>query len=475
MNIERNYLRRSYRINLPAKVIIKGNTYNVKDWSFLGFKIKLENSAIKPNETYFVTFELPFVNFNMSFNAKAVCKWLKENEAGFEFEELSDDIKLLMKEYVEAFIEGRLEEENGLLKIANGLEIPISTEIPINEEEEKLLNKKLLKKTLIILFFIFLAFAIGYIIYLNRHSVYSEEAFISGKTFYIKSTAQGKIKKLNISLLQKIHKNDLIAIIIDDNINTKIKTLQNDIIKTENYLNSLKKLLVSQQKTIDKEYLQKLQNTKIQKNDIKTLIKNKTNLLQQLYQEYKLGIIHNLEIKQLKNEIENLKYQLKLIDNPTKDYSSLTQIKGLILNQQRYLFSLKETLQQLKIQKKYFYIYSPVKGKIINIYTKPGEFINENTLIASVEIHTKGYVIARYTFKDAPKINIGDKAEIYIPSTEKTYKGIVSAIGKNALRSNSIFNESSIYSQTDVPVKIKILDNNNLNDGIFAQVEIITK
>ena len=475
MNIEQNYLRRSYRINLPAKIIINENKYNVKDWSFLGFRIDLNNDDIKTNETYSVSFELPFVNFNMSFSAKAVCKWIRGNEAGFEFKELSDDIKLLMKEYVEAFVEGRLQEENGLLKIANGLEIPVSTDIPMSEEEESFLNKKLMRHIFIIIVFILIAAAIGYVIYLNRNSVYSEEAFVSGKTFYIKSTAYGQIKDLNISLLHKIHKNDLVTTISNENINNQIKEIKKSISTLKVSINNLKNLLNKQKKVIDKEYLQKTKQAEIQKNNLKKLIKNNKILLIQLKKQYKLGIIHITDIQRLQNKILNLKNQLKLINYPVKDYSALIQLKNMILNQQKYLSNLKQTLNSLQIQKKYFYIYSPVNGKIVNIYTKKGEFINKNSLIASVQINKKGYIIARYTFKDAPKISIGDKADIYIPANNKTYEGIVTAIGKNALKSNSIFNESNIYAQKDVPVKIKIVNNNHLEDGVFAQVEIYVK
>lgn len=477
MNIEKNYLRRSYRINLPAKVIINNHTFMVKDWSFLGFRIEFENenNEIKPNEIYPITFELPFVNFNMSFNAKAICKWKKGNEAGFEFEELSDDIKLLMKEYVEAFVEGRLQEENGLLKIANGLEIPISTDLPITEEEESFLNKKLIKNIFLIIFFIIIAAIIGYIIYLNRNSIYSQDAFVSGKTFYVKSSVEGEISNLNVSLLQKIHKNNLIATISNKKLKLEIKNLKQEISKIKDYINKLNQSLLLQKNIIDKEFSQKKQQIDTQKNNLKTLIKTKTLLLKKLQQEYKLGIVHIVDIETLKQEILNLKNQLKSLYYPVKNYSSLLPIKGMIITQQKTLLNLQNNLKQLKFQKKYFYIYSPVNGKILNIYVKNKEWIKKDALIITIQTHSKGYVIARYSLKQVQKINIGDRAEIYIPALGKTYKGIVSSMGKNALKSNSIFSESNFYSQQDVPIKIKILDKNNLNDGIFAEVAIDIK
>ena len=185
--------------------------------------------------------------------------------------------------------------------------------------------------------------------------------------------------------------------------------------------------------------------------------------------------MHIVDIETLKQEILNLKNQLKSLHYPVKNYSSLLPIKGMIITQQKTLLNLQNNLKQLEFQKKYFYIYSPVNGKILNIYVKNKEWIKKDALIITIQTHFKGYVIARYSLKQAQKINIGDKAEIYIPSIGKTFKGIVSSMGKNALKSNSIFSESNLYSQQDVPVKIKILDENNLNDGIFAEVAIDIK
>ena len=477
MTIEKNYLRRSYRINLPAKVKINNKIYNVKDWSFLGFRIEFEESDIKINEIYPITFELPFVNFDMSFNAKAVCKWKKEHEAGFEFEELSDDIKLLMKEYVEAFVEGRLQEENGLLKIANGLEIPISTDLPITDEEEQFLNKKLIKNTFLVVLFIGIAAIIGYIIYLNRHSVYSEEAFISGKTFYIKSPVNGIIQNLYIKPLQKIKKNQTIALINNSEIQTQIKNIDKNIKMYKKEIKNLKNILIKEKRNIDLTYNNALKEKYIKLNSLKKELKIQLSLIKELKKEYKIGIIHISQIETLKNNIINIKNEINFLNqkNITKNYNALIPIKNLLLSQKNNLIKLENTLKILYIQQQNFIIKSPVNGKILSIYVKPKSFITKNSLISTIEINTKGYVIARYTFRDAPKISIGDSAQIYIPAINKTFNGIVTAIGKNALKSNSVFTESNVYSQKDVPVKIKILEPNHLEDGIFAQVEIDVK
>jgi len=476
VNIEKNYLRRSYRIQIPAKVYINNKEYQVKDWSFLGFRINADDDII-PNEEYIIDFELPFVNFIMKFKAKAKCKWKRDNEAGFEFEELNDDTKLLMKEYVEAYIEGRLTEENGLLKLAKGLEIPISTDIPMSKEEEKELNKKFFRNNFIIGVLIILAIVIGYIIYINRGTVYSEEAFVSGKIFYIKSPIEGIINNMHLKPLQYVSQGDLIAIIKNEDILNEINTYEENIKKIKNNIKKIKLLIKKEKKTIDEKYYNQLalKNLKL-KNLNKLLIQNQ-NYLKTLIKQYQLGIIHYSNLQEIKNEIENIKNQINILktEKLIKDTSSLIPLKNLLINQKKILFDIQNQLTLLKNKKKDFLLKSPIKGKILNIYVKNSSLIKQNQLITSIETNSKGYIIARFTFKDSKNINIGDKAKIYIPANNKIYRGTVTAIGKNALRSNSVFSESNIYSQKDVPVKIDFLEKNDLNDGIFAEVKVFTK
>ena len=479
MNIERNYLRRSYRIHIPAKVYINNKEYPVKDWSFLGFRISNADEEIQKDKEYLVDFELPFVNFIMKFKAKAICRWKNENEAGFEFEELNDDTKLLMKEYVEAYIEGRLTEENGLLKLANGLEIPISTEMHMSEEEEKELNKKLIKNTFIVLLLIILAGVIGYIIYLNRGAVYSKQAFISGKTFYIKAPIQGIITDINIKPSRYIKKDNLVAVIKNPEITTQIKTYQQNIKKIENNIKKIKSLIKKEKEILYNKYINQIILKNVQIRNLEKLLMQKENYLNKLEEEYKLGIIHYSEIQKLKEEIATIKSQIDTLKAKKiiKDYSQLIPLKNFLISQNKILLELKAQLNILKTKKNELIIKSPVTGKVLNIYVKENSLINKNQLITSIETNTKGYVIARFTFKDAININIGDSAEIYIPSINKIFYGKVSAIGKNVLNSNSIFTESNIYSQKDVPIKIDFIENtpNNLNDGIFAEVKIYTR
>jgi multidrug resistance efflux pump len=481
MNTERNYLRRSYRINLPAYVFINSKKYEAKDWSFLGFRISGVNDDIKVGKIYTIKFELPFAGFDLQFEAEAECKWKREDEAGFEFKELSDETKMIMKEYVEAYVEGRLQNAGGLLKAAEGVEIPIDTSTVMSEEERKKLDKILIRRVIIYAFlFIGLAFLI-YQIYQNRNVVYSAEAFISGNNFDVLSPIDGEIEKINISLGEKINKNTLIAKINNTEISNKIKETNTSYVIAQKKLLQLKQLLKQTQKSIETADLNiKKSKVSILKSIeiLNKTLKEKEKLLKKYEKLYQLGLIDETKIENIKSQIANLKLKIitlkSKLESNTLTYPQIATIKIEILNQEEKINNLLLELEYLKSILKKTYIYSPYEGIVLNVYKKPHDLIRQYEILASINIDTsKTYTIARFKLKDATKIYIGDKAKIYIPSLDKYYKGKVVAIGTAALIGNIKPTEKESYLRKDIPVKIEILNpDEKLIPGIIAEVEL---
>jgi len=147
---EQNYLRKTYRLKLPAKVLIEEKEYEVIDWSYEGFGIKKnKEDNFEKEKEYFVTFILPFASFSVSFNARAKLRWQKDEKAGFQFINLSDEIKLMIHSYVEAYIQGKLEDVGGILSVAKHQVVPPQIEKPLTEEEKRKLNLKLFVSTIL--------------------------------------------------------------------------------------------------------------------------------------------------------------------------------------------------------------------------------------------------------------------------------------------------------------------------------------
>ena len=463
MQIERNYLRRSYRINLPAYVTINDKTYNTLDWSFLGFRIKSSENFEK-NREYEIFFELPFAGFDMRFKTKAVCRWNFKGEAGFEFTELSDEIKLVMKEYVEAYIEGRLQNTSGILKAAEGIELPVDTSTSLNLEEKKKLNKSLFKNLLLyFVLFIIVGFVI-YKIYLNRNAIYSAEAFVSGNYYNIISPQSGIIEKIYITPGDKIKKSALIATIKNPEIAKKINELNTTYTLTQNKIKLLNSLLNELKQTKNPNLTQiKL---------LKKALKNRQKELKRYEKLFKMGLVDYKDVQNIKNDIENIKLKIASLKT-TSPNNQLNGLKLSIINTKQALLNIKHQIDLLKKESE-TNITSPYSGTVLNVFKQPLSPVSKNTTITTINIDSsKTYVIGRFKYKDALNIYLDDKAQVYIPSLKKTYKGKVVAIGIGALNSNISPNDQTTYTRKDIPVKVEILNpDQKLIPGIAAQIKI---
>ena len=205
------HLRKTYRIKLPAKVIINGKEFRVLDWSYEGFRIqKSKEDNFEKGKKYQVKFILPFASFNISFDTEAVNRWISEDTAGFEFLELSEEVKEMLKQYVQAYIEGRLKVKGEFLSTAEYIMIPPQVEEPLSQEEERKLNKKLFIAIFIYLL-IALALAFGlYLAFWTTPKAYSVDAFYSGNVVTLISPWEAILEKVFVKEGDKVRKGQIL-------------------------------------------------------------------------------------------------------------------------------------------------------------------------------------------------------------------------------------------------------------------------
>ena len=483
---ERNYLRKSYRIQLPAKVYINGKEYKVLDWSFLGFKIeKHEFYEFNSGEEYIVDFELPFASFNARFKAKAVVRWSSAKEAGFEFTEISDEAKLLMKDYVEAYVEGRLTNAEGLLAVSEGLELPVEVEPEITEEEKKRLDAKL-KRALVIVFLVVISvFSIGYLIYQNMPVVYSAQAFVSGKSINILAPEDGIISKIYVKAGEFVKKSSPLFSIRNEEINKQISNLSSLYNEKKKILNRLYQNLQKLKKASSVYSKVKLTSLRNQLKLLNIQLKEKQEELKTLQKAYDMYLIKKSDIDKVKTELQELKIKIANLKETIRAYETLNQPVDNIsikLTQQINkltieLQGIKEKLLNLRNLKKNWTVYAKKDGYILSINKREGELVKKFDPVMVMDVKTDEiYVVARFKVEDALKIKVGNKAEVLIPSIGKIYKGTVVSIGKTSMASDSIVSETEAYALKDVPVKIKInTKDKDIYSGMYAEAKVITE
>ncbi|AAC07560.1 HlyD family secretion protein [Aquifex aeolicus] len=459
------HLRKTYRLKIPAKVSIDGKEYKVLDWSYEGFRIeKSKEDVFEKDKVYKVKFILPFASFNVAINAEAINKWSSEDQAGFEFKELPDEAKEILKKYVQAYIEGRLEEFGEFLSTAERLMVPPPIEEPLTEEEERRLNRKLFIAILVYLL-IALALAFGlYLVFWATPKAYSVDAFYSGNVVSLITPWEAILEKVYVKEGDEVRKNQVLF---------KTSRIEDE---KDGYggvgvriLRDRAAILREIEKTKNKIALldERIKATRFRLRSLKVE-------LEKAKSAFELGYISRSVYEDKENEYKELLLSLRELE---KEKSA----------DERYLAFLYTLLKELGSfyagggggdEEDNFEIYrAPFDGIVLSVYYLEGQILTPGMPVMVIEsLEKKGYVIARFKKRDVLYINVGDKARVYFPSIEKTVEGKVIAIGKKALGDESMISESEEYALPDVPVKIELFEYpQELHHGIKAEVEITPK
>jgi hypothetical protein len=146
---EKNQLRKSHRVNLPAKAFMAGGEYPVLDWSLEGFRCSVPNDDLHDDWVGEVTFILPLSGMNVTFDAVARLRRRGESGAGFSFDSINDRSKMLLKTYIQASIEGKLDDIQGIISRVEATEIPMETEKPLTMEERTAFRRSFTGRALV--------------------------------------------------------------------------------------------------------------------------------------------------------------------------------------------------------------------------------------------------------------------------------------------------------------------------------------
>ena len=475
-DFEPNYLRKTYRVTLPAKVEIEGKEFNTTDWSFEGFGIKKEQQdRFQRDKEYIVTFIVPFAGFSISFKARAKLAWQSEDRAGFEFLQLPEEAKLVLREYIEAYVEGRLKDVEGILSATDIQTVPPYLDKPLTEEEKKALDRKFKIRLVIYSVLFLLLSGLFYISVIYSPVVYSVEAFFSGRMINVVSPVKAVISELKVKENQKVLRRQPLVILERVDLTPKENPIVN-IVKINRELASLEAQRQKLRGEIEKNVI-RIRNIREELNRIESNLKDYRKAYSKGYISRK--VIEDLEgrIKRLRSELEILQEDIlhkeNILNSLNKKIASLRISSSLSPELRKRLYDTVEISPDgLTLT-----LLSPSEGVVLSVYKKRGEIVRSGEPILALEAKgEEGYVIGRFKKKDAIFINVGDRAVVYFPSLGVSVKGRVSAVGKFGLYDESIVSESEEYALDDVPVKV-ILEEvpQGVHQGLKAEISIKTE
>ena len=503
---ESNQLRKDYRIKLPARARINGGEYKVLNWSFAGFAVgdflngDPEKNADNNGNHAPVEFVLPFSSYNVTFNAYAELRWSKNGQAGFGFTHIDTKTRIVIKEYVNAYVEGRLDSCGDVIGKPKEKTVVPLYEIPLTSQERGKFKGKFrrhlglytLLAVLVVLLSIFL-------VYEHRY-VFSTTASVRGNLVEIGSPVAGTIKNISVSEGDKISNGHLLLEIDSTELRNEVEAARSLLEQRKEVYRKTLGVIGEEQKRLQLYLIAAQQKEKMVKNQLDGV---RADLAQARieFERAKVLFAHNainradMEGKenaclQLDAKYREVEEELRLARQVIEDaregrFFSFagTGIQGRAKELEQDLATqgalIKQTevlLQTAEDKMKKASIVSICDGIVNTNVRLKGDYINVGDLVMTIETPSHPWIVARYKPDDAQLIRPGDKAEIYFPSLNLHVEGRVQAVGHDSLTSRGLTSMAMETSQLEIPVKILFNQvPHNIRTGIRAEVRIKTR
>ena len=451
--IESNQMRRSQRVVIPLTIVIAGISYHSKDWSMTGVGVDNLNLELKHDEVIDAFLVLAMQEAKLEMPVRLQFKIKRGSVSGFEFSQISEKNKRVLREFLELSIEGKLDQVDGLLSIYNEpiIDTPIKESVILSDEEDSALKKAFVKRSKlyiklgVVFFFLLVA-----TIYYNTSYVFRSIGTISGNFVKISPGVSGKLKKIDIAVGDIVHKKDLLFELDD-----KMTLNQIDIIDG---------------KLAD---LHALKNTFLHVRGNKQVL----NIL-------KGGL--NRSFKSYKSAKELYESRLISINDLRKVEDAYSRAKVKYLQEKdRYIragtnsnnnSSITTLITQLQLKREelinnlnYLRVVSQTDGKIYAIKVNVGSYVGSSDEVMVIETNEASFVVCKLKQEEAIRIQNGMKVKVYALSTNKTYAATIQTVGNLALNTESeVTNEVSLK---EVTVKV-VFDDKQLRLPLNERVKV---
>jgi len=452
--IESNQMRRAHRVDIPLIVVIDGVAYRSKDWSMTGVGVDNLDANLDLDEIVDASLVLALKEAKLEIPVKLQFKVKRNNVSGFEFNEISQKNKRVLREFLELSIEGKLDQVDGLISIYNEpvIDTPIKESVVLSDEEESALKKAFAKRSklyirIAVAFFILLLISIYY----NTTYVYRSIGTVSGNFIKVSPSISGKISKIDVKTGQMVHKDDLLFELDDKMVLNKIDIIDAKLADIRGYRG------VGAANT--KNNAQLLRILKSEYNKAYSSYKSAKSL-------YNKRIISLNDFRKIQSGYNRAKIKYlqekNRYSNLTAKANSSSSIISLVTQ-----FELKR--EELINTLNYLRVFSPKEGHIYAIKSNEGDYVNAKDEVVVLETDSTSFVVCKLKQDEALKIKRGMKVKVYASSTDETYSAKVQTVGNLSLNTKSeITNEVSLK---EVTIKV-VFDDKDVRLPLNERVKV---
>lgn len=439
--VEANYMRRAHRVDIPLVIVIDSVAYRSKDWSMTGAGIENVQREFKKDEIIDASIVLALKEAKIELPVKLQFKVKRGDTSGFEFTELSQKNKRVLREFLELSIEGRLDQIDGLLSVYNEpvVDSPIKETVVFSDDEQSAIKQAFLKrsKLYIKLGILFIILVVVTILY-NTTYVYRSIGTVSGNFVKISPSISGKISKIYVGVKAPVHPKTLLFELDDtmvlnqiDIIDEKLADLSSRYRAVKSQTQPDRQVLYLLQKNMNKSYQAYLSAKKLYENRLISI-----GDLQKVSNDYSSDRVKYL---QEKSRIER---------------SNISQ------SNESSIISLKTELElkreDLINKLNYMRVFSETDGSVYAIKSHVGNYVGSSDEVMVIETNESSFVVCKLKQEESVEIKSGMSVKVYSASKDETYTAHVEAIGNLSLNTESLItNEVSLK---EVTVKVMFDD-----------------
>jgi len=416
---ENNSLRKSYRTSVPLFVIIENQYYSVIDWSLNGLAIENFPKKLSLDQVVDSKLLIQLEEATISIPVSLRLVYSKDNRSGFEFQRISEKNKKVLKRFIEHAIEGKLTQTNNLISIYEEPEIktPINAPIKLEAQEYKELNRAFHVQFLKYLLFALLVLAtLGFLFFSQLRYSYKGSGTVVGNYQKIYPKVQATIENIYFKEGDSVKKGDILAQFDTQDIRYKITLLQTE---KKQFIENKKHLLANEELMFNKAGNKEIQRSLTQQ------MRELKKMYQNAKVQYNNHLITSLEYSKIKSKY--LDSKLKLQQNRVKNLQFKKRLEHNFDTNSAENFDIK--IAHTKELLKDYNLFSPVSGKVYEIYGIPGEIAQINRPLLTIWTKDRPLIEVNIPQSKISKIDADTKVDVIDPIKHQTYTATVVKIG----------------------------------------------
>lgn len=442
---EANHMRKSHRVVLPITVQVGDVSYKGRDWSMTGIGLDGYTEKLEKDQIIEAKVILPMVDSVIALNVKLKFKRGSATHSGFEFTDLSPQVRRVLRQYIELAVEGKLDNLEDLVGVLTSpaLDTPLENALTLSDVEQDAMARhfKSGSRIAITAGTLFLLMLLGTLFYSTTYRV-SGTGVVSSNLLRVRAPAAGIVNQLTVKQDEYVKKNIPLFSIVSSIQQNKVNEIRSKIIQ-----------IIRQKKDVGHEM-------PISSGQLTEELAAAVRMRQREYKHANtLYAQHILSIKDfhyVSDELTNAR--IAYARNAKTEQVRLGLSEG---NRAKQMRALDLDLTVANTQLTYLTnhpasVHAIHDGRIFHIDAQEDTYVNAGDIVMVMETDTTPNIIIKLDNHDALKIQVGMSATVELPFNGKKLQAIISAIGYNAIYGQSTPTEEVSLNET--LIKLELLD-----------------